>query len=189
LASPVEIAGGAAVELFVAAAAIGVLYRLWGNALAVTIPRRQTVLEFQRSVVLFGNRTERVLEPGMHWVAPRRTVIVCDMRKRPFQIAEQDVISFDRMTMRLSLAGEYRVMDPSAFVLESNDAFGSFYLEVRQALRAAAAEFHSDVLMSADTPLATRIRELVLPKGVQLGVEITQLDVYETAPLGWAREV
>lgn len=181
-----EFAAEFALELLIAAVALGLLYRLWGAVLP--IPHRELVLEFQRGVVLRKGVVEKVLGTGTHWISPGRTVVLCDMRKKPFQVSGQHVLSADGMNLRISMGGEYRICDPAAFVIESTDAFSSFYLEVCQALRVAASEFQSEAVLSAQAPVATRIRELVVPRGAQLGMEIAQLDVFETVPLGWVRQ-
>lgn len=94
----------------------------------------------------------------------------------------------DGMGVRISLAGEYRVVRPALFVCESSDAFGTFYLELRQALRIAAGEMSSHGFLTGQTRLTARMKELLLPREAQLGVEMTKLDVYEAVPIGWLRE-
>ena len=61
--SPVEIAIGVAVEVFLIAAAAGVCYRIWGKVLVV--PQRQDVLAFQSGVVLRGGPVEKIVGPGL----------------------------------------------------------------------------------------------------------------------------
>lgn len=92
------------------------------------------------------------------------------------------------MGVRVSLAGEYRVSNPACFVTESSDAFSSFYLELKQALRLAAGEINSAGFLSGQTQLAARVRELLHPRETQLGIEMTQLDIFEAVPIGWVRE-
>jgi hypothetical protein len=74
-------------------------------------------------------------------------------------------------------------------VSESSDAFATFYLELRQALRVAAGEMNSHGFFSGQAQLTARMKELLLPREMQLGVEMTKLDVYEAVPIGWLREV
>jgi hypothetical protein len=84
----------------------------------------------------------------------------------------------------MSLGGEYRISNPILFVSESTDAFSAFYLEIRQALRTAVSELDSTEFMHAQTLLATRIKELLVPKASQLGVELVQIEVFEAMPIG-----
>lgn len=79
--------------------------------------------------------------------------------------------------VRVSLGGEYRILNPIPFVTASTDAFGAFYLKIRQALHAAVREVDSDAFLKGHSLVINRVRELPIPRAVQLGVEMTQLEV------------
>jgi regulator of protease activity HflC (stomatin/prohibitin superfamily) len=66
------------------------------------------------------------------------------MRPTPFQVAAQELLTFDGLTVRVSLGGEYRVPDPALFVITSSDAFAAFYLEAGHAFRTAVGELTAD---------------------------------------------
>jgi regulator of protease activity HflC (stomatin/prohibitin superfamily) len=181
--SPTEIAVGAAVELFFATIALAILYRIWGWFFAV--PKRQVVPAFQLGVVLLEGKAEKVLSPGAYWITPKRRLILCDVRPTPFQVPSQELLTSDGMGVRVSLGGEYRINNPASFVTESSDSFGAFYLELRQALRAAVAELNGANFLSGQALLTARIKELLVPRGTQLGIEMTQLEIYGCVPIGW----
>lgn len=178
-----DTAVGFAVEVLLGVLAGGVLYRLWGNVLP--LPQRRVVLAFQQGVVMRGAKVHKVTGPGVFWLFGRDSLVVCDMRLRPFQVHGQELIAADGMGVRVSLGGEYRVDDPARFASESSDAFGTVYLEVRQALRAAVAECDSGSLLNGRALVAERVKELVVPRASLLGVELTHLEAWETVPLGW----
>jgi regulator of protease activity HflC (stomatin/prohibitin superfamily) len=187
VSTPAEIAAGITVEVFLAAFAIGLLYRVWGRVFAV--PQRQTVLSFQRGVVLRGGQVETVLEPGTYWITPKRTLLLCDMRSKPFQVSAQELLTTDGLGIRMSLGGEYRVVDPTLFLTQNSDAFGAFFLEVRHALHLAVGELNSDAILNERDTLIPRVKELLIPRAAQLGIEMTQLDVWEAVPTGWSRQI
>jgi hypothetical protein len=181
-----ELLVGFTVELFFLLLAVGILWRVWSSFLPA--PRRQRILALQRGVVLLNNQVEKVLEPGSYWITPKRTLVVCDMRPNPFQIAGQEVQAANDMLLRLSLGGEYEISDPAKFVSQNSNSFDAFYLELRQALRTAAREFDGHAIIAEQSALIARVKELTVPRGDQLGVELTQLDAWETTPIGWFRE-
>jgi hypothetical protein len=105
-------------------------------------------------------------------------------------IAVGDAASgYGEFATAVSLSGEYRVADPGLFVTQSSDPFGAVFLELRQALLTAVGETQSDALLEGQPGLIARVRELALPRTAQLGVELTQLSVWEAAPIGWVQEV
>jgi regulator of protease activity HflC (stomatin/prohibitin superfamily) len=177
-----EIIAGTAVELFFLALALGILYRVWGIFFA--LPQRRAVSAFERGVIIVDGRVvEKVLNPGVYWIRPQRTLVLCDLRPKPFQIVAQELLTADGGAVRVSLGGEYRIASPAAFALGSIDPFGALYLEARQALRNAAGELTSHDCLSRQTSLVFRVKELLAPRAAQLGLELMQLDAWEVVPL------
>jgi regulator of protease activity HflC (stomatin/prohibitin superfamily) len=185
--SPSEIAVGATVELFFATIALAVLYRIWGWFFAT--PKRQIVPAFQVGIVLREGNVEKTLSPGAYWITPKRRLILCDVRPTPFQVPSQELLTSDGMAVRISLGGEYRILNPASFVTESSDAFGAFYLELRQTVRVAVGELNSPSFLDGQALLTTRMKELLAPKAAQLGIDMTQLEIYECVPVGWLRSI
>ena len=182
-----EITAGVAFELFLFAASVLILYRLLSKF--VPLPQRQVVPCLRVGVLLRDGIAEKVLQPGSYWVLPKRTLVLCDTRRRPFQIAGQDTVTVDRLNIRISLSGEYRVIDPLAFVTESTDAPSALYLEVRLATSAAVAELSGEHFLNEPFAITQRVKELLAPRAAQLGMEISQLDLWEAVPVGWLRPV
>lgn len=139
-------------------------------------------------MVLRNGRAEKILEPGAHWVSPKRRLIFSDARPAPFQFS-QEMLTSDGLAVRVSLGGEYLVKDPASYATESSDSFGVFFLEMRQALRLAVNEMPSSGFLSGQAELPDRLRELLAPKGSQLGIELTRIEVLEAIPIGWLRPV
>jgi regulator of protease activity HflC (stomatin/prohibitin superfamily) len=166
--------------------ALGLLYRLWGGFFPT--PSRKTVLAFQQGVVVLENKVERLVGQGSHWITPKRTLIVCDVRPVPFQVANQQVQAADGMQLRVSLGGEYLITDAAKFVAQNSSSFDALYLELRQALRTAAREFEGHSIMNDQSALIIRVKELTIPRADQLGLELTQIEMWEATPLGWFTE-
>jgi regulator of protease activity HflC (stomatin/prohibitin superfamily) len=185
MSSPLEVAVGAAVEIFFIAIALAVVYRVWGWFFAV--PKRQVVPALQRGVLLRDGTVEKVLDPGAYWITPRRRLVLCDSRPVPFQVPAQELLTSDGLPARISLGGEYRIIEPAFFVTQSSDAFGALYLVLRHALRVAVGELSSANFLDGQTQITVRLKELIVPKAAQLGIEMTQLDMYECVPVGWLR--
>lgn len=143
-----------------------------------------TVMEWQRVLAYVDGRLKRVLEPGRHRYRKRRTELVyVDMRERLLQVAGQELITADGVTLRVSLTAQWRVTDPAAFtsVAESpqqllyaavqeaiRDRIGRLTLETALADRAALAEGLTDQVRAAVPDLGiavseVRVRDLMLP--------------------------
>ena len=172
----------ASIEVIIFGFALGLVYRVWGGVFR--LPKRHTVQPFQSGVVMRGQTADRVLPAGRHWIWPKETLFLCDMRCKPFQFAGLEALSSDQMVFRISINGEYQVSSPVAFVSANSDAFGAFYLDIRQAIYSGLREQHSSSLSRTHTAIAEQITALVANRSAQLGVGLQKLDVYELMPLG-----
>ena len=180
-----EIAAGSAVELFLAAMAVGLLYRVWGSMLP--LPQKRVIPALHCGVILQPGRQSKVVQTGSHWIWPKQTLVPCDMRPKPFQVPSQELLTADGLGTRISLAGEYRIEDPALFVSENSDSFAALYLDLRQALHAAVRESEGAALFAQQDSLTARIKELLVPRAAQLGIQLTQLNIFEAMPVGWLR--
>lgn len=185
--SAAEIITGVAVEIVIAAVCFAALFLFWVRIFGW--PKRVKILSLQHGVLLEGGQPIRAVPPGSYWVGRRRTLVACDARPRPFQIAGEECISSDRLAVRVSLAGEYKVCDPMRFVVESSDSFGKIYVEIRHALHIAVSELASEQFAEGHLPIAERIKELIVPRSEQLGIEMLQLYVWEATPFAWLRPI
>jgi regulator of protease activity HflC (stomatin/prohibitin superfamily) len=183
MASLTEILAGTAVEVVIFGVAGGVLYRVWRGA--SFLPQRRTLLPFNKGVVLEGERVVKVLDSGTYWVKPKQTIVPVDVRPRPFQMPSRQLLTADGQGLQIRLEGEYKVVDPRLFVLESSDGHAAFYLSLdRETARAIGELERAEILTSRVSP-ADRIRERIEPRAAQLGVAITHLDVSDLIPIAW----
>lgn len=167
---------------FMIVVGVGLLDRVWGQALP--FPHKFIVPAFHSGVVLHKGKAERLVGPGRYWLSPGRSMVFCDMRPNPFQIASQNMIASDGMGVQVSLGGEQKIADPMAFVSENTNPFSAFYIEMRQALCNAVSELDSHVVLTQQSEITSRMKELLVPRAAQLGIELVNLEVFEAMPLG-----
>lgn len=179
--SPEEIVIGIAVDGSLALIVLGVIYRIWGGTLG--FPKPNKIQPFQRGVLMKGEVVHRVLEPGTHWVSPKRTIFLCDTRPKPFQFNSQDVQAAGDAWIRVSMRGATQVVDPARYVTASSDSLATFYTELRR-LVTVAAQAQGSYGRAEDTArLAGRARELLEREAEGLGLTVASLDVWEVRPL------
>jgi regulator of protease activity HflC (stomatin/prohibitin superfamily) len=183
MANSFELLAGVAVELALVVLAGMVIRRVLGQL--SFLPSRGKLLPFNRGVILNGDSVERVVEPGACWIAPGRTLIPVDIRPKPFQVAAREVITVDNGAFRVAFGGEYKVIDPSLYVTESSDAFGTLYVALERVISSAAQEQDADTLLNTPSVYAERIQELIEPRAAQLGLRVTALEVSSAISLGW----
>jgi regulator of protease activity HflC (stomatin/prohibitin superfamily) len=183
MTNALDIVVGTGVELVIFGFAGLALQRLWAQA--SFLPQRQKLMPFNRGVIVQGDVVERVVEPGYRWLKRGRTLVPVDIRKKPFQVPIRELITADNGAIRIAFGGEYRVIDPALYITESADPFGALFVALERVIPSAIVEFDTDTIVTTPTLLAERVKELIEPRAMQLGMNITELEVSNVVSLGW----
>lgn len=141
----------------------------------------QTVLQYQRGLLYLQGRFERMLEPGRHafWSHPeaRVSISALDMRQKVLAITGQDLMTRDKVTLRLSLSVEYAPADPPVAIHAVADLEGSLYLTVQLAARDYVGAVTLDELLEGREAMSRYLTDSVVPRAAELGVRVTSVGV------------
>ena len=138
----------------------------------ITVPQGAAGLRFVDGVL------DAVLEPGRHaaWTTLRGVKLTSlDLRERVVSVAGQEVMTRDRLSLRLSLAATYRVADVRRLATVARDADEILYLAVQLAAREAVTSRTLDELLASRDALAGDIAEPVAARARSVGLELVGL--------------
>jgi regulator of protease activity HflC (stomatin/prohibitin superfamily) len=97
--------------------------------------RRVTIFEYQKGLKYVRGRFKEVLSAGTHWHLPYFSrVITVDVRPRFVTVSGQEVLSSDGVTLKLSMAASFRIIDPAMAVNELENYVEALYLKLQLAL-------------------------------------------------------
>ncbi len=142
---------------------------------------RVIVQEHQRGLLYIQGRFERVLEPGHHlmWNPPSQgaTVRVVDMRRKQVTVAGQELMTRDKVTLRLSLTADYRPLDPavSAHVIANPEQ--AVYSTVQLAVREFVAGVTLDELLEGRDAMTRFLEAQTAQEVERFGVKLEQVGV------------
>jgi regulator of protease activity HflC (stomatin/prohibitin superfamily) len=118
---------------------------------------------------------QETLSPGTHawWVFGRsfRTEAI-DLRLQTLEVSGQEILSKDKVPLRLNLTAGYRVVDPVRAKQDLSNISDFIYKELQFALRGAVGTKSLDALLedkgSIDVSIADYIREKVSNYGIEI---------------------
>jgi regulator of protease activity HflC (stomatin/prohibitin superfamily) len=151
------------------------------------------LVEAHEAGLLFvdGKLTER-LPAGRHafW-AVGRTVKVqkIDMRPTPLEVTAQEILTKDRVGIRVTLTAFTRIVDPEKAALAAGDVANTIYRLVQFAIREAVAMRTLDEILAARDTIDREIRAFVAERAGNLGVEIGEIGVKDVILPGDVREL
>ena len=146
-----------------------------GEYVAVTIEAHEKGLRFERG------RLAAVLEPGRYqlWTHPDAQVRIAslDMRRMEVTIAGQDLMTRDKVTLRLTLTVEYAVEDPALATQKVANVRDSVYLAAQLAAREYVGTVTLDQLLEGRDALTRYLEEQVRPEAARFGVRVERVGV------------
>jgi regulator of protease activity HflC (stomatin/prohibitin superfamily) len=151
------------------------------------------VVENHEAGLLFveGRLIER-LAPGRHafWTAGRKIEVKrLDLRPQALEITAQEMLSKDRIALRVTLTAFRRIVDPERAVSMVPDVDAWLYRLVQFAIREAVASRTLDEVLAAKNALDAELRTYVRERIAETGIEVTELGVKDVILPGEIREL
>ena len=126
-------------------------------------------------VLFLDGRYAGTLEPGTYafWkgVADVRVVTV-DLRETTLDVQGQEIMTSDKVTLRLNAVTTFRVADPRRAVCTSDEFGQALYREAQLALRSVVGSRELDTLLADKESIAREAGALLNPRAEQLGLEV-----------------
>ena len=153
----------------------------------------EVVVENHEAGLLYveGRLVER-LAPGRHayWSVGRKVEVKrLDLRPTPVEITAQEMLTKDRIALRVTLTAFRRIVDPECAVGVIADVDGWLYRLVQFAIREAVAQRTLDEVLSAKNALDAELRAYVRERIAETGIEVTELGVKDVILPGEIREL
>jgi regulator of protease activity HflC (stomatin/prohibitin superfamily) len=141
----------------------------------------EPVIENHEAGLLFieGRFVER-LAPGRHsfWTVDRKIEVKrLDLRPQAVEITAQEMLTKDRIALRVTLTALRRIVDPVRVATAVADVDGWVYRLVQFAIREAVAARTLDEVLSAKGALDAELRAYVRERVAETGIEVTELGV------------
>ncbi|WP_445171612.1 slipin family protein, partial [Microcoleus sp.] len=120
------------------------------------------------------------LPPGIHawWKFGRSfQTEVIDLRLQNIEVSGQEILSKDKVPLRLNLTAGYRIRDPLMAKNGLSDITGFLYKELQFALRGAVGEQTLDGLLESKGAIDRSISEYIRTKTADYGIEVDSVGV------------
>jgi regulator of protease activity HflC (stomatin/prohibitin superfamily) len=138
-----------------------------------------------------GRLVER-LAPGRHafWTVGRKVEVTrVDMRPQAIEITAQEMLTKDRVALRVTLTAFRRIADPERAVAVVANVDEWLYRLVQFAIREAVASRTLDEVLSAKNALDAELRAFVRERIADTGIDVTELGVKDVILPGEVREL
>jgi regulator of protease activity HflC (stomatin/prohibitin superfamily) len=97
---------------------------------------------------------------------------VLDLRECQLDVSGQEILTADKVSLRLNVVASYRITDAKASTEATGDLFGAIYREIQLALRESVGSRKLDALLTSKDDVGAEIRASVTPRAQALGLTL-----------------
>jgi regulator of protease activity HflC (stomatin/prohibitin superfamily) len=142
---------------------------------------------------------KRVLDPGRHVIPrsfdfgfvrrPKVEIVVVDRRERDLTIKGQEILTADKVAIRVSIVVQFQVTDPGAALHKVDNYEDRLYTDVQLAARRSLASMNLDDILTNRNRLSEDILQDVKEVAASYGVSIFRADVKDLVFPGNLQEI
>lgn len=149
------------------------------------------VREYERGLFYRKGKFVELLLPGryVHWRWEHCRIDPVDLRESSQTIEGQEVLTSDKIGVRVTLIAQFRVIDPIAARHAVGDYQSRLYQELQLTLREAITGRTLEELLKEREILSAKIQADVAPRAANYGVQLTRVGVKDMILPGAVRNV
>ncbi len=143
-------------------------------------------------VMTLDGTNPTVLDPGLHtfWnVGPKVAVKLVDTRLRSHDVTGHEILTRDRVTLRVNLAADFRVVDPVTAVTKVRDFEEALHRALGLAFRRTLGALTLDALLADKVAVDEGAADAVRTEMAGLGVEVGAIALKDVILPGEMRDI
>lgn len=134
--------------------------------------------EYERGVIFFLGRFQRVKGPGLIIVVPGiQQMVRVDLRTLVYDVPTQDVISRDNVSVKVSAVIYFRVTDPERAIINVEDFFEATSQLAQTTLRSILGQHELDEMLAQRDRLNQGIQKLLDEQTESWGIKVINVEI------------
>lgn len=146
--------------------------------LALLIASLRILREYQRGVIFFLGRFQRVKGPGLIIVVPGiQQMVRVDLRTVVMDVPTQDVISRDNVSVKVNAVVYFRVVDPERAIIQVEDYEAATSQLAQTTLRSVLGAHELDEMLAGRDRLNKDIQEILDQQTDTWGIKVSNVEI------------
>lgn len=150
------------------------------------------VAEYQKARLYFNQRLERILDAGTYYFwknSVKINVNFVDTRLTQMDITGQEILTHDKVSLRINFVCNYRVTDYVKILTEVDDFEEQMHVAAQLALREYVGKYKLDEILENKDQMSEFVFKKLKAKEKELFVEITDAGVKDIILPGEIRQI
>jgi regulator of protease activity HflC (stomatin/prohibitin superfamily) len=151
-----------------------------------------SVQQGQVGLVFADGQHVRTVETGLHgyWTAARLvTSKLVELKRQPLDVTGQELLTRDKVTIRVNLTAEYRVVDPVKAVTEVKDYADVLYRALQHVFRTTLGAMTLDQILERKATITAEAADGIRSDMLAIGIEVTAIELKDVILPGEMREI
>ncbi|MGF1643788.1 MAG: slipin family protein [Thiotrichales bacterium] len=134
--------------------------------------------EYERGVVFFLGRFQRIKGPGLILIVPGlQTMVRVDLRVITMDVPSQDVISRDNVTVRVNAVLYFRVVEPDKAIIQVENYYQATSQLAQTTLRSVLGRHELDDMLTEREKLNSDIQTILDSQTNAWGIKVTNVEI------------
>ena len=162
------------------------------DKLPAALYTRVSVADYQKARLYYDRKMVRILEPGTYFFwkgAVKVDVGFADTRLTQMNITGQEIMTQDKVSIRVNFVCNYRITDFVKIVTEIDNFAEQIHVTAQLALRDYVSRFRLDEILAGKDEISRYVFEKLKEKESQFFVEITEAGVKDIILPGEIRDI
>jgi len=144
----------------------------------IAISSIKILREYERGVVFFLGRFNKVKGPGLIFVVPPiQQMVRVDLRTRVFDVPPQDVITRDNVSVKVNAVLYFRVVDPELAIIQVANFNEATSQLAQTTLRAILGRHELDALLAEREKLNNDIQTVLDQQTDAWGIKVSNVEI------------
>jgi regulator of protease activity HflC (stomatin/prohibitin superfamily) len=136
------------------------------------------VFEYEKALKFHDGKLDSVLGPGAFWIRKTASNIIrVDMRPRHLIVPAQEILTADSISLKLSMAAQYKIVDPRAAILNSDNYQSAIYTFIQLALRELSGATTIDQFLESRGTVGQKLLDACAAQAAEIGVQIISISI------------
>ncbi len=134
--------------------------------------------EYERGVIFFLGRFQRVWGPGIIIVIPMvQRMVKVDLRVIVMDVPTQDVISRDNVSVKVNAVVYFRIVDPERAIIQVENVFEATSQLAQTTLRSVLGQHELDEMLAERDKLNVDIQRLLDQQTDAWGIKVANVEI------------
>ncbi len=150
------------------------------------------IASYEKGILLYDHKMQKILQPGRYFYWTRYKDVAVkkvDLRKTQIDMVGQEIMTADKVTLRMNFVCGYRIMDINKVIMEIQDIYTQMYVLLQLILREYVGTLKLDELLKVKHEIGDYVLERLKEKEEALGVEFLDAGVKDVILPGEIKDI